>query len=238
MSRTDDVWIDEGPVGATRAPAKAPHRRRGPVAEVDVGELAALVGMQRSRTLTPRVVAAAEAFAADRFSEARRLIRPIVTEAPDSPTARELLGLTQYRLGNWAEAARQLEEFRRLSGGSTEQHPVLADCYRALKRYRVVDELWSELREASPSAELVTEGRIVAAGSLADRGRLGDAVRTLERGWRPPRRPAGHHLRRAYALADLYERAGELPRARALFGWIAAADPHFVDAASRSRSVR
>ena len=102
---------------------------------------------------------------------------------PDSPTARELLGLTQYRLGNWAEAARQLEEFRQLTGYSTEQHPVLADCYRALRRYKKVDELWAELCEASPSAALVTEARIVAAGSLADRGRLADAVRVLERGW-------------------------------------------------------
>ena len=33
--------------------------------------------------------------------------------------------------------------------------------------------LWAELREVSPSAELVTEGRIVAAGSLADRGEDG-----------------------------------------------------------------
>lgn len=225
-------------MGGTAPKAPPKRRRGGPAAEVDLSEFAALVGMKRAKTLVARVAEAAEAFAAERFPDARRIIRPIVTEVPDAPTARELLGLTQYRLGNWAEAARQLEEFRRLTGYSTEQHPVLADCYRALKRYKLVDELWVELAEASPSAALVTEGRIVAAGALADRGRLADAVRTLERGWKPPRRPAIHHLRRAYALADLYERAGEMPRARALFGWIAAADPQFVDAASRSSAIR
>ena len=236
--READVWIDEGPVGGRVEEQAAPKRRRsGPAAEIDLGEFAALVGMKRAKTLVPRVSEAAEAFAAERFPDARRIIRPIVTEAPDSPTARELLGLTQYRLGNWAEAARQLEEFRRLTGHSTEQHPVLADCYRALKRYKLVDELWSELREASPSAELVTEGRIVAAGSLADRGRLADAIRVLERGWKAPRRPSLRHLRRAYALADLYERAGELPRARALFGWIANSDPEFVDVVRRYNSI-
>ena len=39
--------------------------------------------------------------------------------------------------------------------------------YRAQARWADVDELWQELREASPSGELVTEGRIVAAGAQA-----------------------------------------------------------------------
>lgn len=197
-----------------------------------------LVGARRAATLASRVSAGAAAFAADRFQEARRLLRPIVEEAPDSVTARELLGLTHYRLGNWNEASKQLEAFRQLSGGSVEQHPVLADCYRALRRYREVEALWAELREESPSAALVTEGRIVAAGALADRGRLADAVRELERGWKPPRRPKEHHLRRAYALADLYERVGDIPRARALMGWVASNDPEFADAGDRARSMR
>ena len=90
--------------------------------------------------------------------------------------------------------------------GSTEQHPVLADCYRALKRWARVDELWEELRAASPSADLVAEGRIVVAGGLADRGRIDRGDRHARAGRedgpkRPkaappapglrPRRPAG-----------------------------------------------
>ena len=65
--------------------------------------------------------------------------------------------------------------------------------------------------------------------------RLGGAVRLLSKGWKRPKRPYEHHLRRAYALADLYERAGEGPQAKELFAWIAHHDEGYVDAASRSR---
>ncbi|MFN8051071.1 MAG: hypothetical protein U0Q22_06540 [Acidimicrobiales bacterium] len=238
-AREADVWIDEGPVRGASAP-DAPKRRRPrvPTPDVDPKELSALVGAKRAKTLSVRLSDAAVAFASERYPEARRILRAIVEEAPGSVTARELLGLTQYRLGNWNDAAKHLEAFRELSGYSVEQHPVLADCYRALKRYQLADDLWAELREASPSAELMVEGRIVAAGSLADRGRLADAVRELEKGWKPPKAPKVHHLRRAYALADLYERIGELPRARVLFGWVAAQEPDFADAAERASSIR
>ena len=55
------------------------------------------------------------------------------------------------------------------------------------------------------------------AGSLADRGRLRDAVAMLERRGNDVQRPAEHHLRVWYTLADLCERTGDLPRARELF---------------------
>lgn len=236
-----DEWIDEGPVapapsGRSGASPK-PKRSRKPVS-VDAPELVGLVGRKRAAVLNGRLGEAAAAFADDRYIDARRILAGVVEEAPGSPTARELYGLTMYRLGKWRDCIRQLEEMITLEPGSTAQHPVLADANRALGRHSRVDELWEELREASPSAELVTEGRIVYAGSLADRGRLADAVRTLEKGWKVPRRPKDHHLRRAYALADLYERAGDRPRARATFGWVATADPEFSDVAERVAALR
>ena len=120
--------------------------------------------------LEARLKEAAKAFERGRYPDARRMLRPLVNEAPGIASARELLGLTHYRLGQWNAAIKELEAFRSLTG-STEQHPVLADCYRAQKRWARVDELWEDLRAASPSADLVAEGRIVVAGSLADRGR-------------------------------------------------------------------
>jgi tetratricopeptide (TPR) repeat protein len=141
--------------------------------------------------------------------------------------------LAYYGTGQWALAAKELEAFRALAG-SVEQHPVLADCYRALKRYQSVAELWEELREASPGAALVTEGRIVAAGALADQGDVKGAIQLLERGpVRPRRAPALHHARLWYALADLYERAGDAPRARELFERVVAVEPGLADAAER-----
>ena len=94
-------------------------------------------------------------------------------------------------------------------------------------------ELWEELGRASPSAAVVTEGRIVAAGALADQGELGGAIRLLERAQGGGKRPRLHHLRLWYALADLYERAGEVPRARELFRSILGHDPDFVDVPER-----
>jgi hypothetical protein len=47
-----------------------------------------------------------------------------------------------------------------------------------------------------------------------------------------------HHLRRAYVLADLYERSGDLPKARTMFGRIETIDPDFADVRLRVRALR
>ena len=164
--------------------------------------------------------------------EALRILRPWREPHPESAELRELLGLTYYRLGRWALAQKELEAFVGLTD-STEQHPVLMDVARALGRYKRVDQLWEELRAVSPGAEIVTEGRIVYAGALADQGKLDEAIRVLERAPASPKRVLPHHLRLWYALADLHERAGDIPAARALFRKISAQDPGFVDVAER-----
>ncbi|HMR97235.1 MAG TPA: tetratricopeptide repeat protein [Microthrixaceae bacterium] len=197
-------------------------------------QLVDLVGSKRAVRLEGRLSDAATAYAAERYPEARAVLAPVVAEVPDLAEARELYGLTLYRLGRWREAARELDAFVELTGGSTEQHPVLADCRRALGQYSRVEELWEELRTSSPSGPLVNEGRIVAAGALADQGRLADAIALLGKGFRIPKRPMDHHLRRAYALADLYERSGDVPQARLLFTQVARAEPDFLDAAERA----
>lgn len=112
---------------------------------------------------------------------------------------------------------------------------MLADCHRALGEYREVDRLWTELREASPSPELVTEGRIVAAGALADQRKLTEAINLLASGFRLPKKPRPYHLRRAYALADLYERSGDVLQAKNLFGRVAHFDDGSLDAEDRVR---
>jgi tetratricopeptide (TPR) repeat protein len=182
-------------------------------------------------------LAAAEAFSKDRDQEALRTLRPVRDALPDAPSVRELMGLVHYRLGNYRAAAKELEAFVELTGG-VEQHPVLMDCYRAQHRWGRVDALWRELAETSPSADLVTEGRIVAAGALADRGRLQDAINLLDRKGREVRSPKSYHLRVWYALADLEERAGNIPRARELFRRVRTHDPEFSDIDARIATLR
>ena len=164
--------------------------------------------------------------------EALRFLRPYREPHPDSADLRELLGVTYYRLGRWSLAQKELEAYIALTG-STEQHPVLMDCARALGRFKRVETLWEELRRVSPGAEIVTEGRIVAAGALADQGQLDQAIKLLERAPASQKRILPHHLRLWYALADLQERAGDIPAARALFRKVSAQDPSFVDVAER-----
>jgi tetratricopeptide (TPR) repeat protein len=217
-------------------PARTPLPAR-PVRPEDLGaSLTRALGARQAARARADLDAAARAYEAERFTEALRLTRKLATAAPEVPEVRELHGLALYRLGRWPAAIVELEAFRALTGSAEEDH-VLADCYRALRRWDDVDELWDELRSVSPSADVVNEGRIVVAGSLADRGDYAGAVRLLEKGWRIPPRPKDHHLRRAYALADLYERSGQTVRARELFRWLLGIDRQFADVAERSRAL-
>ncbi|MBM3662791.1 MAG: tetratricopeptide repeat protein [Actinobacteria bacterium] len=199
---------------------------------VDIPELTNLVGAKAAERLEQELGRAARDFADERYGDARRRAKKVLAEVPDLPEARELLGLCQYRLGRWSDAAKELERFTSETG-SLEQAPVLADCYRALGRHDRVDEIWRDLAAGEESPEVRTEGRIVAAGSLADRSELASAVRLLGDGFRWPRAPREYHFRRAYALADLYERAAEVPRARTWFLRIAAADSTYLDVVER-----
>ena len=202
--------------------------------EVDlVVSLSRKLGAERGRWALRQVNKAADAFAREYHKDALAHLRPVMeTEAADVAEVSELYGLVLYRLRRWRAAARQLEAFATITR-SCEQAPVLADCYRAMEHWDRVDELWDELRRESPSADLVTEGRIVAAGALSDRGRLAEAVALLADGWRTPKNPQEFHLRRAYALADLYDRGGDQPAARRLFAWIDRNASEFADTADR-----
>lgn len=238
-----EVTVGSPVAEEVRTERRSPARRvAAPVAEdtlpvhIDRDELVRAVGSDVATRVERRLREAARAFDRERFDEALPKLRALSRVAPTAASVRELYGLVLYRLGRWSEAVKELEAFGLLTD-SGEQHPVLADCYRALKRWDDVERVWNELREISPSAALVNEGRLVMAGSLADRGNLSGAIALLAKGFRKPARLADHHLRRMYALADLYERSGDLSRARALFREVASADPDFVDVVDRVRSL-
>jgi len=219
-----------------RRAQRAAKRAEGAL-EVDRERLRRRLGGPRAERTLARIGEATAAYSEDRFDDARKLLQPIAELVPEEPAVRELLGLALYRLGRWRKAADQLEEFAQRAG-STEQHPVLADCYRALGQHERVEELWEEIGEASLAAPLVAEGRIVYAGSLADQGRLVDAIAVLEAGALGSGRALkDHHLRMRYVLGDLYDRAGEHQRARRWFESIAAVDAGFFDVQDRLRQL-
>jgi tetratricopeptide (TPR) repeat protein len=217
-----------------RAPRKrtsAPPRRRNVKTTEATEELARLAG-RNARRAQEQLARAAEAYSAGRERDAMKMLRPLRDAYPDASAVRELMGLCHYRIGQYQAAAKELEAFVELTD-SVEQHPVLMDCMRAMGKWNRVDDLWEELAASSPSSALVSEGRIVLAGSRADRSRVSDAIAILERKGAQPKRIQEHHLRLWYALADLYERAGEIPKARALFVQIRKHDASFADVAER-----
>ncbi|MCD9623149.1 tetratricopeptide repeat protein [Rhabdothermincola salaria] len=247
-ARAGEEWVlveevrDEAQGAVSRGGQRTRRNRTTPTPVGDLAEevrleLSRAVGTARSERVERRLREASEDFEHERFGDAARILKKLSDEAPTVAAVRELYGLTLYRQSKWKAAAKELEAFRLLAD-SVEQHPVLADCYRALGQWAMVDELWQELGAVSPGAEIVTEGRIVAAGALADQGQVVGAIDLLASGWKFPKNPKDHHLRRAYALADLYERAGEVPRARDLFGRIAGVDPDFADVERRLRALR
>ena len=188
--------------------------------------------MARTTRGSARLEDAARDFAAERFAEARVTLERLLAREPELLEARELLGLTYYRLGRWRDAIRQLEAFS-AAAGTVEQNHVLADCHRALGEHARVADLWEELAATSPAGEVVTEGRIVAAGSLADQGDLHGALRLLRKGPIRPKRPKDSTVRLWYAIADLQERIGDLPAAREGFERVVAHRPDLADAKQR-----
>jgi tetratricopeptide (TPR) repeat protein len=149
---------------------------------------------------------------------------------------REAVGVAAYFAGDFAEAAREIRAYRRMSGDQAYR-AVLADCERALGRPDVALRLVAEALAESPEGEEVAELRIVESGARLDLGEDAAARLVLEAalGGRPD--PAGlvsgdeTQLRLASAYADLLQAQGEESLAADWLTAIAAADPEDVTGA-------
>ena len=241
--RTPEQWIDEGPIkrpasnhdvrrAAQKAVKRASHSQNvslDPATRLDVEKS---VPARRQTVLSDRLQSAQNSLERERFSEAKRVARSLVKEMGGVAAVHEVIGLASYRLGQWRDATAALELARSIRP-RVEDLPVLADCYRAQRRWQEVDEIWTELKQFSPSQEILSEGRIIYAGSLADRGDLYGAIAVMMRSTSTPRRVRDHHLRQWYVLADLYDRAGNVQKAREFFKRVAAVDSDFSDVKSR-----
>jgi len=246
---TRERWQDEG---STRKPSGGRNSNRAPrrdddddrlmtvsiknVEPGDANKIKEQLGVTADRAIE-RLARALHAFEAHRYSEARKLIMPLLSQVVGLAIVHEVAGLSMYRLGRWQDAADQLEIARGIKPAEVVNHPVLADCYRALRRYEKVTELWESMKLMSPPAGLLAEGRIVAAGALADQGELQSAVRMMTHGTSDPHKVQEHHLREWYVLADLYDRAGDVASARRLFVKIQNSEPKFADVADRLNTL-
>jgi tetratricopeptide (TPR) repeat protein len=240
-----DQWIDEGPVRreATRAVARGsavtrqqPNDRDielAPDVEADVADQAPAGRQARYRE---RLSSAAAALDRGRFDDARRMVQPVLRDMPDIAFAHEIAGLCFYGVGQWRKAAAELEIVRQLNG-TVSNHAVLADCYRAMRRYDSVEELWAEVRGASPEPALMAEVRIVVAGVAADQGDLRGALKTMSRAEAVPKKVRDYHTRQWYVLGDLYDRSGDVISARKFFGLVAAHDAEMGDVTARLRAL-
>jgi len=196
-----EEWIDAGPVRdearkAVERGEQAPRRPRPPrqLPEDVRSEVAREAGPAWAGRVQDRLQDAARAFERERYRDALKLLGPLSERAPGSAAVRELHGLTLYRLGRWRAAIKELEVAELLSG-SVDHHPVLMDCHRAGGRHAEVERLWDDMRRGGAGVEVLTEGRIVLAGSLADRGKVRDSAAVLEQGPVNVRKPKDHHLR-------------------------------------------
>jgi tetratricopeptide (TPR) repeat protein len=250
-TRTDEFvpeqWVrtDSGKRGSGPDKLRPPaHRSVQAPAELPAdiaNELASAAGPDwnflRER-ITERMAAGIGAYERERYRDASRILKTVVDAVPSAPSARELLGLSHYHQSYWKAALPNLEAFAALTG-SVDQHPVRMDCQRALGRPKRVEALFNELRQGSPDPEVLSEGRLVLAGTRADNGDLPGAITLLvEAGaGRLVRNPAERHLRQWYVLGDLMERSGDLAKARELFLRVHAVDPDAYDVAERLESL-
>lgn len=164
----------------------------------------------------------------DQPEEALAHARAARDRASRIAVVREAVGVAAYHAGDYAEAARELRAYRRMSG-EPGYRAVLADCERALGRPDVALRLVREALAERPDAEEAVELRLVEAGARQDLGELPAARLVLEGvlGGRPEPDAVDLTdptvLRVATAYADLLAAAGE-DEAAAL--WEAAVAAH------------
>ena len=243
--RSREDWVDEGSVRpARKAPSFGPRSKgtgrpqkggRKEVRALDsvVEQFEKALGSKASPRALKRYDAALQAFEAHRYDDARKILNPMSREYSEVAAVREMLGLCLYRGGQWKRALVEFEASLKLNPDWIFNHAVIQDCHRALGEHQMVEKYWQELQEASPHPELMAEGRIVMAGSMADRRQITEALALMEKAAGDMNRPSEYHLRQWFVIADLYDKEGNVIKARQFFERIAAIDPGFVDVAER-----
>lgn len=230
-------WQDRRPSGAERG-APADRRPAGPPLpewadprELDASVRSSLRGLDpRNAETVGRHLVAAGGLLEDDPETALAHARAARERASRIAAVREAVGVAAYHAGDYAEAARELRAYRRMSGDESYR-AVLADCERALGRPDAALRLVTEALGARPDAEETVELRLVEAGARRDLGELPAALLVLEAalGGRPTPQALGRadlgRLRLATAYADALAAGGDQELADEWFAAVMAADP-------------
>jgi tetratricopeptide (TPR) repeat protein len=229
-------WVKEVRPSRGAVPAKAKAKVKYALPGDVASEVRkAFIGTAYAREKTVMTLTrAAEAYDRKRYEEALRLGRMVADAVPGVGPVRELTGLAAYRAERWSMAKIHLRAHFAITG-DPEHLALVMDCERAGHRYRAVEKTFGELEASEPSAEVLVEGRIVMAGAWADQQRYEDAIALLTKAGatKQLRNPSFRHVRLWYALADVYDRAGDAVSARELFARVVLAEPDAYDARSR-----
>jgi tetratricopeptide (TPR) repeat protein len=229
-------WVEEvRPASVAPAPKSKPRVKYALPSDVAADVRKAFIGtayMREKMVIT--LTRAAEAYDRKRYEEALRLGRIVADAVPGVAPVRELTGLAAYRAERWSMAKIHLRAHFTITG-DPEHLPLVMDCDRANRRYRALDKTYEELESSEPTAEVLSEARIVLAEAWADQRKFTEAIDLLVRAGaaKQLRNPSFRHVRLWYTLGDIFDRAGDVAAARELFARVVIAEPEAYDAAAR-----
>ena len=218
------------------AEAPAASRARPLPAEVaaEIRKAADTATAHHREVLVVKMEDAVAAYDRHRFQEAARLAKVVADEAPAVPGRAGAGGLGRLPgrpLARGRPPARGLRDAHRRRRPPAGADGLLPGPAPAAQGGRPV----AEPAPALARARCAGRGPDRGGRQLADQGDLEGAISLLATAGagRALRNPSDRHIRQWYALADLYERAGDLPRAREFFLRVAQADPDAYDVADR-----
>ena len=176
------------------------------------------------RTAVLKVIAEGiDDYGNEEFEAARRKLAKAKQLSPRSPSVRELLGLSAYRLERWDEALAEMRAYRRIAG-DTSYMPAEMDCLRALGRGADVEKTWARFGELGGNRPAEAEARVVYGAFLLDQDRPAEAWAVT----RPSRLPPGappYELRRWFIAARAAFEIGDAEAAEKLAAAVYQTEP-------------
>ncbi len=193
----------------TRAPRsdRRPLPASGDLPKWVRDEINRMTPKERREPALRLLAGAAQAFAEGRYGPALGRLTEAKELAPRSPTIRELLGLTAYRMGRWKPALQELRAYRRFTGDTTHM-PVEMDVLRAQGRSADVHKTWELYRRHGGSKATDDEIRVVYASFLLEEDQPREAWKVIDPG-RLGAQPPESALRRWYVAARVAARLGD-----------------------------